>query len=56
MGQAWSSLWDVRLPFNCYETCHTWTPHCHRAWLELFVSAIASTLPLHVFFYLVGVG
>ncbi|KAL3205405.1 hypothetical protein MRX96_011298 [Rhipicephalus microplus] len=30
MGQVWSNLWDVQLPFNCYETAHTWTPMCHQ--------------------------
>lgn len=51
MGQVWSSLWDVQLPFNCYETAHTWTPMCHRAWMDLFKDVMTSTLPLHLFFY-----
>lgn len=51
MGQVWSNLWDVQLPFNCYETAHTWTPMCHRAWMDLFKDVMASTFPLHLFFY-----
>ncbi|CAN8009138.1 unnamed protein product [Ixodes pacificus] len=52
MGQAWSMLWDVQLPFNCYETTHTWTPHCHQASVDLFASVLLSTLPLHALLYL----
>ncbi|KAL1414810.1 hypothetical protein MTO96_007267 [Rhipicephalus appendiculatus] len=51
MGQVWSNLWDVQLPFNCYETAHTWTPMCHRAWIDLFKDVMASTFPLHLIFY-----
>lgn len=46
-------LWDVQLPFNCYETTHTWTPHCHQASVDLFASVLLSTLPLHALLYLV---
>ncbi|CAN8000062.1 unnamed protein product, partial [Ixodes hexagonus] len=52
MGQVWSSLWDVQLPFNCYETCHTWTPQCHQASVDVFGSALVATLPLHASLYL----
>ncbi|XP_049526453.1 uncharacterized protein LOC119457856 isoform X2 [Dermacentor silvarum] len=51
MGQVWSNLWDVQLPFNCYETAHTWTPMCHRAWIDLFKDVMASTFPLHLILY-----
>ncbi|KAH6925158.1 hypothetical protein HPB50_001399 [Hyalomma asiaticum] len=51
MGQVWSNLWDVQLPFNCYETAHTWTPMCHQAWMDLFKDVMTSTFPLHLIFY-----
>nr|XP_037275554.1 transmembrane protein 135-like [Rhipicephalus microplus] len=54
MGQVWSNLWDVQLPFNCYETAHTWTPMCHRAWIDLFKDVMASTFPLHLILYSTG--
>ncbi|XP_015791705.1 transmembrane protein 135 isoform X2 [Tetranychus urticae] len=48
-----SKLWDkVFLPewsfkYNCYETAHTWTPHCSTASWEIGSSAFAEGLKMY---------
>ncbi|XP_064484175.1 transmembrane protein 135-like [Ornithodoros turicata] len=55
MGNAASRLWELQLPYNCYETLHTWTPTCSLAWVDLFENVFKTCLPLNVTLNLTGV-
>lgn len=55
MGNSGSRLLELRLPYNCYETLHTWTPSCALAWVDLFENVFKTCLPLNVALNLSGV-
>ncbi|XP_077488296.1 transmembrane protein 135-like [Amblyomma americanum] len=49
-----SKFWCARVPYNCYEIGHTWTPHCSQAWIDVWYNTFTRALRLYGVLYLVG--
>lgn len=42
------------VPYNCYEIGHTWTPHCSRAWFDVWYNTFTRAVKLYGVLYLAG--